>query len=547
MSKKKETFRFQKNDQIGAVSAEDDEFLKDCFVDTGDLKYLTDLKDHRHIIIGRTGTGKSALIMRLLVTKSDRVIKISPETLALTYISNSTILKFFTDLGVNLDPFFKLLWRHVFTVEILNHYFSKEEKKKESFIDQLKMKFCGSSLKEKEIQSAIKYLEEWGKEFWQETEFRVKEITEKFENDLKAELSGKVDLEAIAANTGFFLKEKLNEELRTELLTRGQDIVSRVQVKDLSKIIELLDSVLEDPQQPYYLIIDNLDENWVEDRIRYKLIMALILNLREFNKIRHVKLVIALRRDLIERVFRLTRDSGFQEEKYQSLYLHLSWNKNQILEILNRRINQLVKRSYTSKDVGYQDLLPRRINKIKIEDYIFQIAPRPRDVITFFNNCILVAEGKCNITLDNFRKAEGVYSRSRLRALGDEWSSNYPSLLDFSQILQNHPSSFKVDTIKDSDIEDLCLKVAIENPNGLGPLQQSAFQVTECILEAKNFKLTLIYIFYLVGLIGIKLNPHESKWQFGDMGRGISSGEVTPQTSIFINFPYQRALGIKIS
>ena len=51
--------------------------------------------------------------------------------------------------------------------------------------------------------------------------------------------------------------------------------------------------------------------------------MALMQTARDFNEVRYAKVVIALRRDLIERVFRLARDSGFQEEKYQSLYLPL--------------------------------------------------------------------------------------------------------------------------------------------------------------------------------------------------------------------------------
>ena len=50
----------------------------------------------------------------------DNVIEVQPESLALAYISNSTILQFVHDLGVNLNIFFRLLWRHVFTVEILS-------------------------------------------------------------------------------------------------------------------------------------------------------------------------------------------------------------------------------------------------------------------------------------------------------------------------------------------------------------------------------------------------------------------------------------------
>src|SRR5439155_5384911 len=120
---KPEKYRLKRLDNVGAADAADDKlFLDKCFVDTGDLDALLDCSDPRRIVLGRTGSGKSALLIRLSETK-ERVIEVKPESLALAYISNSTILKFFSELGVKLDIFFCLLWRHVFTVEILKHHF----------------------------------------------------------------------------------------------------------------------------------------------------------------------------------------------------------------------------------------------------------------------------------------------------------------------------------------------------------------------------------------------------------------------------------------
>ena len=76
--------------------------------------------------------------MHILVLKvyekelNEHIIRIYPENLALTYVSNSTIVKYFEDIGVNLDPFYNLLWRHVLTVELLKKYVdtTKEKKKK---------------------------------------------------------------------------------------------------------------------------------------------------------------------------------------------------------------------------------------------------------------------------------------------------------------------------------------------------------------------------------------------------------------------------------
>src|ERR1700688_2500028 len=97
-------FRFRRQDTIGAADAQEDSFLDSCFVDTGDLEVLRDCQDPRRIVVGRTGSGKTALLLRLASTE-ERTIDIKPESLALSYISNSTILRFVSDMGVKLDIF----------------------------------------------------------------------------------------------------------------------------------------------------------------------------------------------------------------------------------------------------------------------------------------------------------------------------------------------------------------------------------------------------------------------------------------------------------
>jgi len=84
------TFRFRTTDSIGAAAAEDDnEFLRTCFVDTGVVGLLEDVSDRRLIVLGRTGAGKSAALKVLEDGAPGRVIRISPEHLALTYVANS--------------------------------------------------------------------------------------------------------------------------------------------------------------------------------------------------------------------------------------------------------------------------------------------------------------------------------------------------------------------------------------------------------------------------------------------------------------------------
>ena len=116
-------FKFRKHSKVGAIDAiEDKTFLQDCFVDTGELSILLDTERPECIVLGRTGAGKSALL-EMLKDNTDYVISLSPDDLALTYLSNNTALRFFMDLGIHMDLFFQVLWRHIFIVELVKIHF----------------------------------------------------------------------------------------------------------------------------------------------------------------------------------------------------------------------------------------------------------------------------------------------------------------------------------------------------------------------------------------------------------------------------------------
>ncbi len=541
------TFKFRRTDRIGAAGAEEDgEYLNSCFVDNGDLSLLEDLSDNRLIVIGRTGTGKTALLRRLGQRHPERIIEVRPQSLALEYIVNSTILNTFAAIGVNLDPFFGLLWRHVFTVEILCRHFQEHgPPESPSFLDWLRELVSSTSRqKQREMNRAIKYLEEWGQSFWEETECRVKEVTQKIESQLGDELKATIGGKYAGLSAGAKLVDKLSAEERAELVSRGQDIVAKAQVRDLHEVIPLLDKVLGDRQKQYYVLVDGLDENWVEDRLRYRLIMALILTARDLIKVKNAKIILAVRRDLIDRVFRLTRNSGFQEEKYQSLYLPLSWTRTSILEVLDKRVRYLVAHRYKKTPVSYRDLLPSTVNSLDLGDYIYGLARRPRDVIALFNYCILAGVDQPRINLAQLAIAEGEYSRSRVRALADEWSADYPSIMEFARVLNRRPSSFKLSAVTDHDLEELCLEIVANDPAGSDQICEWAKGVVEPVVPARSFKYTLFHIFYKVGLVGLKLTAQDTASWADELGQAVSSSQITEDTGVVVNPAYARALGV---
>jgi Cdc6-like AAA superfamily ATPase len=95
--------------KIGQLDAEADKDLLDvCFVDNGQLDELVDVSQPSSIIVGRTGAGKSALLHKISKSVEYSAI-LDPHAISIQFIENSNIIQFFNQLGVKLDPFYKLL------------------------------------------------------------------------------------------------------------------------------------------------------------------------------------------------------------------------------------------------------------------------------------------------------------------------------------------------------------------------------------------------------------------------------------------------------
>ena len=535
-------FKFRRQDNIGAADADDDVYLQECFVDTGDMETLLDCRNPKSIVVGRTGAGKTALL-KVVENGTQRAILIPPESLSLSYISNSTVLKFVEGLGVNLDIFYRLLWRHVFTVEIVKKHFQiYSEADKKTFWEKIRYRFT-----DQRNRKALEYLENWGKSFWEETEYRIQEVTQKLEKEIHGQIETALPKRALAGQVGG--SYKVTDEQKGQILERAQKVVNDVQIRQLSDIISLLDEILDDPQKRYYILIDRLDEDWVESRLRYRLIRALVETIRDFRKIKNAKIVVAIRQDLLDRVFRIIRGAGFQEEKYEAMYVRIQWSNEQLGEIMDKRLNWFLKNKYTKRPLKIEDILPRSIDGQKPGEYIVsRTLKQPRDVIHLVNKCIQQVIDKKRITADALKRAEGEYSRDRLRYLADEWHSDIPNLLKFAKVLRRQRFRFPIQSL-DKPCEDFCLDFACENLGSNDPdvnsyLSQLAFQTANAHSDVELFRNSLVLTFYKIGILGVKLESYDSYlWSSGQRG-SISTSEINERTKLEVHPAFWRVFGI---
>lgn len=530
-------FVFRRHMSIGEPDAESDsKFLDSCFVNNGDFDVICDTDDPKCIVVGRTGAGKSALIEQV-ISKNENVISIEPEELALNHISNSTIIRFFEGLGVDLDIFYNLLWRHVFTVELIKYKYNiNSEGEKKSFIDRMNI-FDRDPKKRK----ALKYIESWGEKFWLDTTVRVQEFTTKLEEQLEAAIKAKhpgVEINAAAVSV-------LTDEVKSQIVRDSREVVNNVQIKELSEVISLLsDHIFSDHQQKFYIVIDRLDENWVDDTLRYKLIRALIETIKVFRRIRPIKIIVSLRIDLLERVLENTKNSGFQLEKYDNLFLDLRWDKSSLLELLDQRVNSLLRYKYTKSQVGFYDIFPAKIEKQDCLDYmITRTLLRPRDAIMFVNQVLDEAVGRNQLTAEVIKIAERKYSQGRLRSLCDEWLVEYPNLDSYLSILYRKSSSFKVKEMSDTEIDNVIFALLEK-----GGAEETLVSLAERCLNGKiskvQFRDEFLFILHKIGVVGIKPDgPSPVNWvQNRNWQKNVS--KITMVTIIYIHKMLWLALSV---
>lgn len=487
--------------KIGELDAEADiNMLRVCFVDNGALDRLLDINDHAAIILGRTGSGKSALLLQVK-ERSEHSRQINPHNISVRFLEHSNIIQFLDELEIKLDLFYKVLWKHILIVEILKlrYNISSEAEARRTVAS-----ICNRFLGDKTRQKALDYFLEWSDKFWLEVDEQLKELTEKFSRDIKAELGAKYESVDISLEGA----RSLSNEQRVEIKPRASQVVSRIQIQRLNEVFDLLaNHAFTDKQKHYFVLIDQLDEDWAETETRYRFIRALIEEIKTFRHIPNIKILVALRQDLLEMVFNRTRDAGFQEEKYEAYLLSIKWTKDELSKLIETRISELFRRQYTKDQVSFSDIFPAKpdANKESALEYIIsRTLFRPRDALQFANECLATASNRERVSWTAIHSAEGTYSSKRLKSLQEEWGNIYPALSESVNILRGLRDSFTRNEITKERLESICLSL-VNEVNALDPcviackqLYQPGSNFTEADVISEFLR-----CFYLVGIIGI--------------------------------------------
>ncbi len=314
----------KENSNIGNLDAEnDDSFLKENFICTSEYEELKDFSNNKMILLGRTGSGKTALVKKI-EEDSDSYIIIQPSKFALEYITNVPVVAKLKSEGVNLEVFYKFLWLHEIISKIILKHLDEKGHSEHALIHFFTELIPKS--KTKDLKQMQDYLEKYDGRWFQD-DF-TGQYTSELEHRFKIE--GKIPFLSGAGGTG-----SLSQKEKTELELATTKYVNDDQIKNLNLIVNCLKVFFErNSQKKVVVVIDDLDQDWIDEDSKYKLIDSLLTSIRSFLDVKNLKIVIALRADLLYKTFTETKK---QNEKYDSYTIKLDWNREKIKELLNKR------------------------------------------------------------------------------------------------------------------------------------------------------------------------------------------------------------------
>jgi hypothetical protein len=466
---------------LGDITAEKDiKMLQEAFLETPDYKTIMESPD-RCVIVGRRGTGKSALTYKLKENWQNQlkshVIIIKPEEDQI--IGLREIISLFGDKFVHIKAGAKIIWRYAVLMEICTWFSTHFKYKKD--IDTNKI---------------FHHLEFWTKE------------KGSFTNKIRKKVNSIID-------------KKNNPQ------TIVADLAENL---ELSLIKNVFEQTLSESKIKIYILVDGVDEGYSPDNIGIALIDGFLQTVIDLNSYypENLNCFIFIRDNIFRAISILDPDFTRNIEAY---ILRLHWDEYNLFNLICNRIriafndstennlrlwNKYAARELTGKD-GF---------KIALRLTLY----RPRDILVLLNNAFLNAkgQGRAQIVLEDIENSSKGISENRLNDLHKEYESIFPSIdlftksfVGISPYLSYRNASEIIQPIIDKDNHKVEKQIDLV-------LFESPLQVIERL--------------YSVGFIGIKEEANNS-YIFCHDGK-VPTKEITESSYFLLHPCYWLALNI---
>ena len=371
---------FIRPNALGDLSAETDtEMLNNAFIETADYRTLIETSD-RNIVVGRRGTGKSALTMQLQKqwSKSSEtvVIKITPEEHQTLGLRPKVAL--FGDSFLKIRAGVRLSWRYALMMEAAYGLKSKYKfSKSDGFIS---------------IKSRV--------------------------NNWSA--SGHNIVDRFAETLNRVINQSLTPEERIDDLSKSLD---------LREVETALQSACDETKYTVIFLMDRLDEGYEPDIKGTALVDGLVLGAIDIkNRISGIKPIIFLRDNIFRAV--QSRDPDYTKA-IEGHILRLHWDTETLFQFATKRLKIAfnIQQEATPKIWNYcagGELKGREGFKRCLQLTLY----RPRDLLSLLNEAYYLASkhDQKKIVLEHIENTGRIISRNRLDDLRKEYCAILPGL-----------------------------------------------------------------------------------------------------------------------
>jgi hypothetical protein len=465
---------------LGGLLAEyDHEMLRAAFYESPDYRSLIESGD-RTVVVGRRGTGKSALFYRLEnywgSTSRTTVIKIAPEDYET--ISLQGLLEPFRGRLTLVRAAAKLAWRYALTMEVA-----------QSIRSHFKFSQCAN------IPTLTQHLREWSR------------------------LVGTVPAKMRTRVSAILKRGQTAESLVGDL---ANDLQLNVLAEELSGCLDVLG-------QTVYVLIDRLDEGYESNELSIGLIDGFLHASIEINhNIPSVWAFIFLRDNIFRTIEKFDADYSRQIEG-QVIRLH--WDEYHLLNLIANRLRAAfniteepsieVWNKKTFKELAAREGF-RRCLRLTLY--------RPRDLLVLLNNAFYNAfqHNRTIICGEDIEHSATEISQSRFSDLLKEYHAIFPGLDRMTRAFGGGAGLWRIDQVRQ-------LLSDVGSATDLSPEEIQHFVI---LGSPEGF----LHALYSVGFLGLK-DSISSRFKFCHDGNQ-SKFELDPKAEILVHPCYWRALNI---
>ena len=436
---------------FGSDAAEDDPNLKQYFLETSTWHKV--LSGNALLVLGRKGSGKSAIFKTLAERniKNTVVVPITPRTFALDILN--AFKSNYPDSPFNQEIAYATAWRYSLMLELL--------------------------LAIENNSGPLKFGGEAGVHDW------LRKNVE-FDSDI------------ISKTVAFLEKWTLNKVSLSELsieLTGGKKRGPLVG-QEIDQTFTDIQNALH--KKKYILIIDNLDEGWVNKNEARSYLVGLVLAAKELSRVNNLNVCIFMRTDM----YRVLETTYQHMDKFRQSIEYIQWNPTSLRRLTSLRIQRYFNIENESNEITWKRLFEEKMeNNFETYKHITERTfLRPREIIQFCRHAVEIAAKykKSKVSARDIRSAEVEYADWKLNDLSGEYSAYYNNTESLLECFRRNTPIISMQELKE--------------------ITEDAIKISEFIsVDNDKKKIStdkVINLLYQMGFIRAKHKNERGQWKY---------------------------------